>query len=70
MFGCKHKWVEARRVHSPSVIQHLKTGGGCSEHFARELIFGVTSIELRCTLCGDVAERRLIGDHTIPLEGL
>jgi hypothetical protein len=66
MFSCKHKWEEVRRVHATPNVYDFKVERS-SEDFMRETIFGVTSIELRCKLCGDVTERRLTGNHTKPL---
>ena len=63
MFGCKCRWDEVQRVHVTPNTYGVKVERA-SEDFMREMIFGLTSIELRCKLCGDVTERRLIGDHT------
>lgn len=56
----RHQWTEAGRVFAPP--QHGAEITGGTIEFAKQLAFGVTSIELRCE-CGDVAERRLLGDH-------
>lgn len=56
----RHRWVEVGRVFAPSRTARAK---GYDIEVLEALAFGVTSIELRCE-CGDVTERRLIGDHT------
>jgi len=62
MFGkCKHQWEEQGRSFTAQV-QNLEMGwsfdGG---QMARELINGTTWIMLRCSKCGDVATRHLVG---------
>jgi len=58
---CQHSWIEARRAFTPSRLtgefeaEQLKP-----EDFER-LIFGVTTVELRCVNCGDVKGVTLLG---------
>lgn len=58
----RHQWTEVRRVFTPPPERSFKARGLWSDTL-EALTFGVTSIELRCE-CGDITERRLIGDHT------
>ena len=59
MFGCKHKWEEASRMFTP--LPQLTKINYASDQLFRELSFGVTNIEMRCTLCGQLEHYSVIG---------
>lgn len=58
----RHQWTETARVFVPPSQRQVRYKGSNEETLDR-VLFGVTSIEMRCD-CGDVAERHLLGDHT------
>ena len=47
---CSHQWVETERVTTPP---SLMTGASGSSYAIERLVWGITSIVLTCTLCGD-----------------
>lgn len=47
-----HNWVERRRTFQPSRVDEVK--GDMTEHTLKLLVYGLTTIELRCGVCGDV----------------
>lgn len=59
----EHQWVEIVRIYVPP-IQNITNFKSSDPDQLDRILFGVTSIELRCPYCGDISERQLIGDHT------
>ncbi len=62
---CFHKWVEVTRVLTPGVYLKLREFGMYNP-FEKvvEAAQDHTSIELKCSKCGYVTNRTLIGDFT------
>lgn len=56
-----HDWFEVKRVYCPPKTG--AEGSGLSEELAKGILWGLTSIELRCMYCNDVENRILVGDH-------
>lgn len=56
----QHHWVETKRFGTPPVIK-LMGIERMSERLLKELLSGSTTIELRCTECGDIAFRSAPG---------
>jgi hypothetical protein len=56
-----HRWGEVQRYFVPPVRRGAKD---VPADLARELVQGVTVVELRCGLCGDLTCRALRGDAT------
>jgi hypothetical protein len=60
----RHNWAEVSRTYTPGPgTDNLEKVSG-TEGFKlyRELTFGITNVELRCTTCGDVSHRTTIGE--------
>jgi len=36
----------------------------CSEYLAERMIFGVTTVLLKCSICGKVIKEEMLGDST------
>lgn len=51
---------EAARIYTPPKSSGFSVDRA-GEEFVQQLTFGVTTVELRCSKCGDISERRLIG---------
>jgi hypothetical protein len=68
---CDHLWIEIGRAHVPP--RDVTSGGGSFTpeewrelHAQMERISsGSTVVELRCSACGDVSSRVMLGDHTM-----
>jgi hypothetical protein len=60
----RHQWVEVNRIFTKSRAKNFSGTGEEALDLWREAAFGITSIELRCE-CGEVTERRLLGDHSM-----
>jgi hypothetical protein len=58
-----HRWGEVQRYFVPPVKRAF-TAEGVPADQVRELMQGVTVVELRCGLCGDLMCRALRGDAT------
>lgn len=61
---CKCKWVEVGRTYNASDVEELeglRLRGTGAINLMRELTFGRTNIELKCSECGDVGFRSVIG---------
>jgi hypothetical protein len=56
-----HRWGEVQRYFVPPVKRGAKD---VPADQVRELVQGVTVVELRCGLCGDLTCRALRGDAT------
>lgn len=61
-----HRWAEVGRVFVPPTYGAKVKG--VADEMIEQMCFGVTSIELRCE-CGDVGERRLLGNHLARIKG-
>lgn len=60
MRRCKHRWqADARRFHPPAGVTNIK---GISEDFFREILYGITVVELRCEHCGMLTSQIIPGD--------
>jgi hypothetical protein len=63
----QHQWTEVGRTFCPPRLKSFDAEGMAGPRFLalmREAQFGLTTVELRCEVCGDVASRSLAGDHT------
>jgi formylmethanofuran dehydrogenase subunit E len=66
MFGwikrkrCKHQWGETRRSYNRSKMK-LTEAGHMDSELMRELIFGITNVEMQCFLCGQIQVIRFCG---------
>lgn len=58
---CRHRWKEVRRAYTPGQSATKLSASSGSEEFALRLVEGVTTVELRCRVCGDIRERTLAG---------
>lgn len=56
-----HRWEEVRRAYTPGQSATKLSASQGSEEFALRLVEGVTTVELRCRICGDIRERTLSG---------
>lgn len=56
----EHLWTEIGRSFSPPPGGNVKNA---DIELIQQLAFGVTSVELRCEVCGEVTERLLTGDR-------
>jgi hypothetical protein len=56
-----HRWGEVKRYFVPPV---RRAASGLDPDLLREFAQGVTVVELRCGLCGDLTCRALRGDAT------
>lgn len=63
MFGCRHRWRESRRYFNPPLVRSIEADHMPRDLF-REVMEGVTTVELRCEKCGDLASRRVPGNAT------
>lgn len=58
-----HRWTEIQRVsakrYDAREIQRLAES--MSESMAQQLLFGVTTIVLKCSICGDVKTVEFLG---------
>lgn len=61
-----HTWTEETRVYTEPPSRGFEVDRIAPQLF-REIMFGVTSICLRCDACGDVKESLLVGDHRAPI---
>lgn len=56
----KHEWKEFKRVFVPPI--RLGELQGVGEEVLKQILFGITSIELRCIKCGDISSKVILGD--------
>ena len=57
----RHDWSEVQRRFTGKVLERVKMER-CSEELLRQMLFGVTVIELRCEKCGDRKTVKAMGD--------
>lgn len=62
-----HSWQEVLRSFSKPP-QNLNMHGG-TERLYRECMFGITTIELKCRICGDLKHVEAAGDLSKDTEG-
>jgi hypothetical protein len=60
MRRCRHRWRELCRIHVPPVAGLTDIKG--TAELVRDVVYGYTIVSLRCSGCGDVAERKLTGE--------
>ncbi len=62
---CSHKWEEVSRTYRPGVVQQI----GMPKDYTIEarlgpkFIYGFTTIEMRCTKCGELQFNEVVGDQ-------
>lgn len=56
----KHKWEEVSRKFNPPISRGFEANWISKDTFIR-LTMGVTVIELKCTVCGDLKHMEVIG---------
>lgn len=61
MKRCRHRWDVVGRAYSPPHSIEFKSAGGSALDVVDRLMSGWTTVSLRCSVCGDVAARQIIG---------
>lgn len=56
-----HHLVEAKRHFTPP-LENLKRVAADSDEMLKMAMFGVTTVELRCSECGDIKTLEIAGD--------
>ncbi len=61
---CSHKWTEIDRHFTGSAQDHGITNVGASTSYdhQQKILWGVTTVELKCDLCGDLKSFVIKGD--------
>lgn len=60
-----HKWEEEARWYNPPYTRAFEATRA-SEEMMQKIMFGFTSVEIRCSLCGDMKCVELHGDSAKP----
>lgn len=64
MRRCKHAWDVVGRSYNPSQRVDVKSATGESLYIVERLLLGTTTVSLRCSKCGDVTTKRILGKWT------
>jgi hypothetical protein len=56
----RHRWVEQHRTFVPPNVNVNFEGG--TRQFGEMVVFGFTTVELRCERCGALKTYRVLGD--------
>ncbi|MCA1569336.1 MAG: hypothetical protein LC798_03230 [Chloroflexi bacterium] len=60
---CKHEWEIVGSVRQPGLaLKRISVTDTESHDLARELLYGVTVLSLRCVLCGLPETKRVTGE--------
>lgn len=58
---CKHQWVETDRRRFPPTVRSFKAGSMEDTDFLLKFTYGITTVELKCSECGDIKSVEMIG---------
>lgn len=61
----RHYWAEDHRVFASTTTTELSVKG-TSDETVQRLMFGVTTIMLKCSTCGELKTVEVLGDARLP----
>jgi len=56
----RHNWIEIERFETPPT-EISSVSGGAPERTIRELVFGITTILYRCSICSGIKTVEILG---------
>lgn len=64
MFGCRHKWTEVRRRYTSGLNTSDMKAKGLTQETLNHILYGFTSVEMRCDECKNIKFVTQNGDQT------